>query len=64
MSTIPRYPRGALVKLRDKGAETGTVQNIVADEPPRYWIQWDDGTHSCHSQREIKRVGQLYGKLE
>lgn len=28
---------------------------------PRYYVQWDDGNYSCHAQRDLKRVGTLYG---
>lgn len=35
--------------------------NVIMDEPPRYYVQWDDGNYSCHAQRDLKRVGTLYG---
>lgn len=54
---IPRYPTGTLVKLFPNGVVTGTVENVVANEPPQYWVRWDDGTYSCHAQRDLKRVG-------
>ena len=63
-STIPRYPTGTLVKLFPDGVVTGVVANVIADEPPRYYVQWDDGTYSCHAQRDLKRVGTLYDKLD
>ena len=63
-NTIPRYPTGTLVKLFPDGVVTGTVENVVAGEPPHYYVQWDDGTYSCHAQRDLKRVGTLYGKLD
>lgn len=61
---IPRYPTGTLVKLFPDGVVTGVVANVIADEPPRYYVQWDDGTYSCHAQRDLKRVGTLYGRLD
>lgn len=64
MITIPRYPTGTLVKLFPDGVVTGTVMNVIMDDPPRYYVQWDDGTYSCHAQRDLKRVGTLYGKLD
>lgn len=64
MTTIPRYPTGTLVKLFPNGVVTGVVANVIADESPRYYVQWDDGTYSCHAQRDLKRVGTLYGKLD
>ena len=63
-STIPRYPTGTLVKLFPDGVITGVVANVITDEPPRYYVEWDDGTYSCHAQRDLKRVGTLYGKLD
>lgn len=63
-STIPRYPTGTLVKLFPDGVVTGTVMNVITGEPPRYYVQWDDGNYSCHAQRDLKRVGTLYGKLD
>ena len=60
-STIPRYPTGTLVKLFPDGVVTGTVMNVIMDEPPRYYVQWDDGNYSCHAQRDLKRVVILYG---
>lgn len=27
-------------------------------------IKWDDGNYSCHAQRDLKRVGTLYAKLD
>lgn len=64
MTTIPRYPTGTLVKLFPNGVVTGTVMNVITDEPPHYYVQWDDGNYSCHAQRDLKRVGTLYGKLD
>lgn len=61
---IPRYPTGTLVKLFPDGVVTGVVANVIADEPSRYYVQWDDGTYSCHAQRDLKRVGTLYAKLD
>ena len=61
---IPRYPTGTLVKLFPNGVVTGVVANVIVDEPPRYYVQWDDGTYSCHAQRDLKRVGALYAKLD
>lgn len=61
MTTIPRYPTGTLVKLFPDGVVTGTVMNVIMDEPPRYYVQCDDGNYSCHAQRDLKRVGALYG---
>lgn len=61
---IPRYPTGTLVKLFPDGVITGVVANVITDEPPRYYVQWDDGTYSCHAQRDLKRVGTLYGRLD
>ena len=61
---IPRYPTGTLVKLFPDGVVTGVVANVITDEPPRYYVQWDDGTYICHAQRDLKRVGTLYGKLD
>nr|DAF30625.1 MAG TPA: protein of unknown function (DUF1918) [Caudoviricetes sp.] len=63
-NTIPRYPTGTLVKLFPDGVVTGTVMNVIMDEPPRYYVRWDDGNYSCHAQRDLKRVGTLYGKLD
>lgn len=63
-TTIPRYPTGTLVKLFPDGVVTGVVANVITDEPPRYYVQLDDGTYSCHAQRDLKRVGTLYGKLD
>lgn len=60
-TTIPRYPTGTLVKLFPNGVVTGTVMNAIMDESPRYCVQWDDGIYSCHAQRDLKRVGTLYG---
>jgi hypothetical protein len=28
------------------------------------WVKWDDGNYSCHAQRDLKRVGTLYGRLD
>ena len=64
MTTIPRYPTGTLVKLFPDGVVTGTVVNIIDDEPLYYGVLWDDGNYSCHAQRDLKRVGTLYGKLD
>ena len=61
---IPRYPTRRLVKLFPDGIVTGTVENLVADEPPQFWVKRDDGTYSCHAQRDLKRVGTLYAKLD
>ena len=61
---IPRYPTGTLVKLVPDGVVTGTVENVVANDPPHYWVKWDDGNYSCHAQRDLKRVGTLYGRLD
>lgn len=63
-NTIPRYPTGTLVKLFPNGVVTGVVANVIDDVPPRYYVQWDDGTYSCHAQRDLKRVGTLYAKLD
>lgn len=46
MTTIPRYPTGTLVKLFPNGVVTGTVENVIMDETPRYYVQWDDGNYS------------------
>lgn len=61
---IPRYPVGTLVKLFPDGVATGTVMYVIMDEPPRYHVQWDDGTHSYPAQRDLKRVGTLYDGLD
>ena len=42
-NTIPRYPTGTLVKLFPNGVVTGTIENVVANDPPQYWVKWDDG---------------------
>lgn len=63
-STIPRYPTGTLVKLFPNGVVTGTVENVLETYPFQYYIRWDDGTYSCHAQRDLKRVGTLYGRLD
>lgn len=64
MATIPRYPTGTLVKLFPDGVVTGTVENVVANDPPQYLVKWDDDDYSCHAQRDLKRVGTLYGRLD
>lgn len=61
MATVPRYPTGTPVKLFPDGVVTGTVVNVITDEPPRYYVQWNNGDYSCHAQRDLKRVGTLYG---
>lgn len=38
-TTIPRYPTGTLVKLFPDGVVTGTVENVVANDPPQYWVK-------------------------
>ena len=63
-STIPRYPTGTLVKLFPNGVVTGTVENVLETYPFQYYIRWDDGSYSCHAQRDLKRVGTLYAKLD
>lgn len=47
----------------------GCSEWFVLDEKVRFslnllGIQWDDGNYSCHAQRDLKRVGQLYAKLD
>lgn len=51
--TITRYPTGTLVKLFPDSVVTGTVENVVANDPPQYWVKWDDGNYSCHTHSAI-----------
>lgn len=26
-----------------RGARAGVIEEVVADDPPRFWVRWDDG---------------------
>lgn len=51
---VLRYPKGATVRHRS-GEIKGVVLNVFGQEerPAGYFVRWDDGSHSYHSENEL-----------
>ena len=51
---MSRYPKGSIVR-HQTGHIKGVVLNVFeqGDKPAGYYIKWDDGNHSYHTESEL-----------
>lgn len=51
---MSRYSKGSIVK-HESGEIKGEIENVFeqGDAPAGYYVKWDDGNHSYHSEHEL-----------
>jgi hypothetical protein len=65
---MPKFKQGDIVRHRT-GHVCGVVENVfeVEGKATGYYIEWDDGTYSTHSEKDIEWSAisrpQVYKKL-